>query len=332
MKDVFISYTTADKEFAYDLVDFLEKNKVKCYIAPRDVEKGKAYASCLMKAIDECKVVLLVSSNAINASEHVLNEVDVIVDRKKPLLPVVIEDFQLNDDFRYYIGRRQWVVAYPGDPRSFFSSILDELLQYLPREVAVEETKVEDVIERTDPSKTTIFDFYPERGIMINPKDHQRNVSFRTDTFVNMMRGIYEKIEAVSNSEEAEKAFFDSGYVSGKNFAEKIEEQWNIGFTFEDIKFKFNKWCEFDSSVGWGHFNSSISIDEQNDVLTGTISISEPFIVDYKKKTKICGFIRGYCTGVAETLFNSVEVDLVCKECPLKSKFKTKCVFEIDTK
>lgn len=331
MKDVFISYTSVDKEYAFELVDFLEKNKVSCFIAPRDVEKGKAYASCLMKAIDESHVVLLVASGAINDSQHVLNEVDVIVEKKKRLLPVFIEDFELNDDYRYYLGRMQWIVAYPGDPRSYFTDIYNEVLKYLPEKTITEAPAVEKA-ERKDPSKTTVFDYYPDRGIMINPEDHQRNVSFRTDTFVNLMRGIYEKVEAIAGPEEAEETFFNSGYVSGNSFAEKIEEQWNIGYSFEDIKFKFKKWCEFDSAVGWGNFTSKISIDEENDCLNGTISISEPFIADYKKKTKICGFIRGYCTGVAETLLNNVEIELVCKECPLKSKFKTKCVFEIVTK
>ena len=330
MKDVFISYTTADKDYADDLVSFLESNKVSCFIAPRDVEKGKPYASCLMKAIDDCKVVLLVASDAVNASQHVLNEVDVIVEKKKPLLPVFIEDYIPNDDFRYYLGRVQRVVAYPDDPRSYFENILAELIKYIPRETVIK-NEVSKPVERTDPTKTTVFDYYPERGIMVNPEDHQRNVSFRTDTFVNMMRGVYEKIESIAGPEEAEKSFFDSGYVSGRSFAERIEEQWSVGFSYENVKFKFEKWCEFDSAVGWGRFSSEIRIDEESDALTGFISISEPFITDYKKKTKICGFIRGYCTGVAEVLLNNVEVELVCKECPLKNKFKSKCVFEIVT-
>ena len=29
---------------------------------------------------------------------------------------------------------------------------------------------------------------------------------------------------------------------------------------------------------------------------------------------------------------NDVEVELVCRECPMKSKFKTQCVFDIITK
>ena len=168
---------------------------------------------------------------------------------------------------------------------------------------------------------------------MINPEDHQRNVSFRTDTFINMMGGIYEKVSAIAGAEEAEKIFFESGYNSGKNFAERIDAQWSNSDLdlFDSIKAKFKKWCEFDSAVGWGNFSSEIAYDEENNCLAGNISINEAFIVDNKGKRKICNFIKGYCSGVAETLLGSVEVELVCKECPLKNKFHPKCVFSLKT-
>lgn len=331
MKQVFVSYSSADRTAAYELVEYLEGRGVDCFIAPRDVDSGKAYAAVLMKAIEECHMVLLMASEAINESEHVLNEVDVIVEKGKLLLPVFIQDFKMNADYRYYLGRKQWIIAYPDAPQAYYNKILDAVLENLPKEKKTAPI-VEEPSVPADSSRTTVFDFVPERGIMINPEDHQRNVSFRTDTFVNMMGGIFEKVEQLAGEEEAEKIFFDSGYVSGKNFAERIDNQWDTGYSFEDIKMKLEKWCKFDSAVGWGRFESELDIDEEKDCLSGSISISEAFIVDNKKKRKICAFIRGYCTGVVEILLNSVEVELVCRECPLKSKFKTKCVFDIKAK
>ena len=77
---------------------------------------------------------------------------------------------------------------------------------------------------------------------------------------------------------------------------------------------------------------SNAAFFEALNVLGGNICINEAFIVDNKKKRKICMFIKGYCTGVSEVLLNSSEVDLVCTQCPLNSKFKTQCVMEIKTK
>jgi len=331
MKKIFVSYTTADKTVADKLVEFLEGNGISCFIAPRDIDPGKPYASNIMKAIDDCRLILLVASEAINKSEHVLNEVDVIVDRKKDILPVFIEEFEMASDYRYYLGRKQRIMAHVEDIEAYFDKILDAVEGFIPREVATPKAEQPERDER-DKNCTTVFEYLPNRGIMINPEDHQRNVSFRTDTFINMLGGIYERVVAISDEETAESFFFDSGYSSGKNFGERINNQWDTGYSVEDLRSKLQKWCKFDSAVGWGRFESEITVDEEKDCLTGTIRINEPFIVDNIKKRKICGFIRGYCSGVVETLLGSIEVEISCKECPLQSKFKCQCVFDIKSK
>lgn len=330
-KQVFVSYTKTDMQVAYGIVDFLEKNGVSCFIAPRDVEGGKAYAAVLMNALEACDLVALIASEATNASEHVLNEVDVIVEKGKTIVPIFLEDFELNADFRYYLGRKQRVVAYPDGIDAYYGKILDTIIEKLPK-VSIPLPVQEEQEELKNTSKTTVFEYKPERGIMINPEDHQRNVSFRTDTFVNMMGGIFEKVKDLVGEEDAEHIFYNSGYTSGKNFAERINNQWDTGYSLEGIKAKLAKWCEFDSAVGWGKFSTNVEIDEENDSLTGSICINEAFIVDNKKKRKICSFIKGYCSGVVEILLNSSEVELVCRECPLKSNFKTQCIFDIKTK
>lgn len=331
MKQVFVSYASADKEIAYDVVEFLEKSEISCFIAPRDIDGGRAYARALMEAIEQCELVVLIASSAILPSEHVLNEVEAVVNKKKELLPILIEDFEMSDEYKYYLGRKQWITAYPEDVHTYFEKIKDIITDILPKRV-VRPVVVQDPVIENDGPKTTIFEYVPARGIMINPEDHQRNVSFRTDTFVNMMGGIYEKIEAMVDEPQAKEIFFNSGYASGKNFAERISNQWDFGYSVEDIKLKFDKWCKFDSAVGWGRFSTDLQIDPETDSISGYICINEAFIVDNKKKRKICMFIKGYCTGVAEVLLNSSEVELVCVQCPLNSKFKTQCIMEIKMK
>ncbi len=332
MKEVFVSYTSSDKAIADKIVEYLESRNVTCFIAPRDVDPGRPYASNLMKAISECYVVVLVASEAINDSDHVLNEVDVMVEKKKTILPVFIEDFELNDDYRYYLGRTQWVVAYPEALEVYYQKIYDGIAPYMP--VKVEKSKKTDRIEEeTDTlQKTkTVFEYNPERGIMINPEDHQRNVSFRTDTFTNMMGGIYEKVCEISDEQTAAQIFFNSGYVSGKSFADRINSQWDTGYTLPQLKKKIQKWCEFDSAVGWGNFSADIDYNDERG-LYGQLLINEAFVVDKTHKRKVCHFIKGYCTGVLETLLGGVDIELTCKECPLKNKFKCVCVFDIREK
>ena len=330
-KEIFVSYTTSDKAVADSIVAYLEGMGYNCFIAPRDIDPGKNYGAHIVSAIEDCKLVVLIASHHINESEHCHNEVNIIVDKKKAILPIVIEEFVLDNDYVYYLGRKQQIIAFPEKIERYFAKILDGVEMHCPRKPAPVQAVAP---EETEDSKAvkTVFEYIPERGIMINPEDHQRNVSFRNDTLINLMGGIYEKVAGYSSNEAAEEIFYSSGYTGGRNFGERIKNQWNLGSSFEDIKKKLDKWCKFDSAVGWGKFTIELNYDEENDCLTGKLSINEAFIVDKVGKRKICGFIRGYCTGVIETLLDLPGVELRCKDCPLKSMFKSACVFEFDIK
>ena len=135
-KEVFVSYTTPDRRVAEDVVSFLEKQGIDCFIAPRDVDPGQAYAANLMQAINNARVIVLVASDAMNRSGHVLNEIEAIINKQKPLIPFFIEDFQMNDEFCYYLSRTQRIVAYPDPVSSYYGKLLTAILPTLPKKEA----------------------------------------------------------------------------------------------------------------------------------------------------------------------------------------------------
>ena len=65
-RDVFVAYSSKDKERAYELVEYLEANGFSCFIAMRNLAKGvnaeMLYNDRLKAAIDNCRVFALVSS------------------------------------------------------------------------------------------------------------------------------------------------------------------------------------------------------------------------------------------------------------------------------
>jgi predicted hydrocarbon binding protein len=324
-KDVFISYKTDNDDVAKAMVKYLENKGISCFYAPRDIEPGKGYAAALTGAIKESKAVVLIASSYINNSEYILNEIDICVANDKQLFPFFIEEFDMNDDCRFYLGRAQRVLAYPNAPESYFGKLCEALAPLIPMKNVKEDAKEEDAVANT----TTVFEYIPERGIMINPEDRQRNVSFRADTLVNMFGGIYKSVTELAGEEKAADIFYQTGYASGQGFAQRLNSKWDLEQgnvrSFED---KLKKWCAFDSNVGWGKFDIDVNVDEENGELDGTLTINECFAVDRKKKIKVCEFVRGYCDGVIETLLG-VEVKLECITCPLKSKFKSMCQFRI---
>ncbi|MBQ6897055.1 MAG: TIR domain-containing protein [Oscillospiraceae bacterium] len=108
-REVFISYHTSScAEKVKQIVSALEASGISCWYAPRDVE-GK-YASSIVKAINECKVFLIILNEGANMSEHVMNEIECAFSRFSrhediTLLPFRVDKFDMNMDIMYYLSR-----------------------------------------------------------------------------------------------------------------------------------------------------------------------------------------------------------------------------------
>jgi hypothetical protein len=56
--DVFVSYASQDAAVANSIVESLEAQDLKCWMAPRDVKPGAQYADAIVRAINEAKMNL----------------------------------------------------------------------------------------------------------------------------------------------------------------------------------------------------------------------------------------------------------------------------------
>lgn len=65
-RDVFIAYASEDIQTVLDLASYLEENELSCFVAMRNLQHGKGavdnYEKELQNAIDNCKIVVFVSS------------------------------------------------------------------------------------------------------------------------------------------------------------------------------------------------------------------------------------------------------------------------------
>ena len=57
--DVFISYSSTDKAVADAVCAKLESQKVRCWIAPRDVPAGQTWAAAIVHAIKSSRVLFI---------------------------------------------------------------------------------------------------------------------------------------------------------------------------------------------------------------------------------------------------------------------------------
>jgi hypothetical protein len=107
--EVFISYSSKDRDIADIVCNTLEANTIKCWIAPRDIVPGKSYASSIIDAISEAKIFLLILSSHSNASEHVLSEVERAFNGNINLITYKVEDVTLRKELQYFLSSKQWL-------------------------------------------------------------------------------------------------------------------------------------------------------------------------------------------------------------------------------
>lgn len=133
--DVFISYAKEDKEVADKVCDVLERNGVKCWIAPRDVPLGADYEEAIVDGIASSRLLVLVLSSHSNASAHVKREIQNAYsgDSSKPVVPLRIEEVAYNEVLRYYLGSAQWLDASTPPLEQHLDSLIERVRWYLLR-------------------------------------------------------------------------------------------------------------------------------------------------------------------------------------------------------
>ena len=111
MHDVFISYSSQDQKIADAIVNILENQKIKCWIAYRDAEAGGDYAVSIIRAIKNSKVCVLILSQESNTSKYVLSEINSCVNHGKTIIPFKIDDVMLHEAIEFYLGKTHWLDA-----------------------------------------------------------------------------------------------------------------------------------------------------------------------------------------------------------------------------
>ncbi len=112
-KSVFLSYASADAVVTNQVCEYLESHGVPCWMAPRDVKPGAAYADAIVRAINEASALVLVLSGAAMASAHVSREVERAGSKHKQIIALKIDAAVLSTELEYFLSRSQWIDAAP---------------------------------------------------------------------------------------------------------------------------------------------------------------------------------------------------------------------------
>ncbi len=108
-RDVFVSYASRDAAVANAVVEALERQGIKCWIAPRDVTPGTEYADAIVAAINESKAVVLILSGSAIASSHVAREVERAASKHKQIIAFRVDTADLSRSLEYFLSNSQWI-------------------------------------------------------------------------------------------------------------------------------------------------------------------------------------------------------------------------------
>lgn len=109
--DAFISYCSEDKKIADAVCGTLEANKIRCWIAPRDVGAGRTWGSAIVEAIGESAVMVVIFSKHSNGSPQVMREIERAVHKGVSIIPFRVENVVPSKDLEYFISSCHWLDA-----------------------------------------------------------------------------------------------------------------------------------------------------------------------------------------------------------------------------
>lgn len=111
---VFISYSSKQSDVADAVRAHLQAAGIACWLAPRNIPIGDAYADAIVEAIHGARVMVLLFSPAADESRAVHNEVELAFNRGIPILPLIVEEATPSRGMRFFLNSRQWRAAFTG--------------------------------------------------------------------------------------------------------------------------------------------------------------------------------------------------------------------------
>jgi len=135
---VFISYASQDAPVANAVVEALEGQGVRCWIAPRDVVPGALYADEIVHAINEARVVVLILSEQSASSPHVGKEIERASSKRRRIVTLRTDSVALPGAFEYFLSESQWIELGSGSIDGAATKVLEAVRRHLDLSAPVE--------------------------------------------------------------------------------------------------------------------------------------------------------------------------------------------------
>lgn len=134
MYDVFISFSFEDRELVDKIVNELTNiYHIPCWICTAEVRAGSKFYEDIVKAIDECKILLFVQTKSSAKSSEVKDEIFEALAKEKTIIPFVIDDSVLDGAVNFKLRNTLAIKATEPPIENRIAELAEELCRILDR-------------------------------------------------------------------------------------------------------------------------------------------------------------------------------------------------------
>lgn len=132
--DVFISYCSAQRKLADELRKMMQKQGVKCWMAPYSIPAGSSYQEEIPAALSKSTIVLLVLSREAEQSRWVQKEVGCTIGMRHTLVPYQSEPYEHSAKFNFLLDGEQ---IFEADQSLSEREKATEVVEYLQKKLGL---------------------------------------------------------------------------------------------------------------------------------------------------------------------------------------------------
>ena len=125
--DIFVSYSSKDRETVVSLVDRLRKNGLKVWIDQGGIDGALLWGQEIVDAIHRCRVVMIFGSSQSFASPNVVKEICLASEQRKHILPIYLEPVDVPKSVSYHLAGIQHIEFFRGNREHNLTVILRSL-------------------------------------------------------------------------------------------------------------------------------------------------------------------------------------------------------------
>jgi hypothetical protein len=109
VKEIFLSYSRLDQEFADRLSAALQEYGIPVWVDRVSIQAGDAWRAAIAHAIAECDAFLVVLSPQCVASRNVVKELSIAESRNRHIIPVMYQKCEIPPEMEYQLAGLEWV-------------------------------------------------------------------------------------------------------------------------------------------------------------------------------------------------------------------------------